>query len=71
VGVARIDATHETVQLQFEKNAPVDPKRIVAMVQKSRNRRLAGPDRLRVEAKMPEWPQRVQAVKQVLGELAA
>ena len=71
VGVARIDATHETVQLQFEKNAPIDPKRIVAMVQKARNRRLAGPDRLRVEAKMPEWPQRVQAVKQVLGELAA
>jgi len=33
--------------------------------------KFAGADRLRMEAKMPEWPQRVQAAKDLLGALAA
>jgi len=33
--------------------------------------RLAGPDRLRVEAKLPAWPERAQAVKDILLQLAA
>jgi transcription-repair coupling factor (superfamily II helicase) len=71
LGVARLDATHETLQLQFQANAPVDRARIIALVQKKKNIRLAGPDRLRLEAKMPEWPQRVQAAKDLLQQLAA
>ena len=71
LGIARVDATHEALQLQFQKDPPIDRGKIIALVQKSRNMRLAGADRLRVEAKMPEWPQRVQAAKDLLGALAA
>jgi transcription-repair coupling factor (superfamily II helicase) len=70
-GITRIDATHETAQLQFEKNAPVDGARIVSLVRRRSGLRLAGPDRLRLEAKMPEWPQRAAAVQEVIRELAA
>ena len=71
LGIARVDATHEALQLQFQKDPPIDRGKIIALVQKSRNMRLAGADRLRMEAKMPEWPQRVQAAKDLLGALAA
>jgi transcription-repair coupling factor (superfamily II helicase) len=71
LGVSRVDATHEALQLQFEKDAPVDRAKVIALVQKRRNLRLAGTDRLRLEAKMAEWPLRVQAAKDLLGALAA
>jgi transcription-repair coupling factor (superfamily II helicase) len=71
LGIARVDATHEALQLQFQKDPPIDRGKIIALVQARKNLRLAGPDRLRVEAKMPEWPQRVQAAKELLGALAA
>jgi transcription-repair coupling factor (superfamily II helicase) len=71
LGILRVDATHETLQLQFEKDPPVDRGRIISLVQKRNNLRLAGPDRLRLEAKMAEWPLRVQAAKDLLGALAA
>ena len=71
LGIARVDATHEALQLQFEADAPVDRARIIALVQKRKDIRFAGADRLRLEAKMPEWPQRVLAVKDLLQQLAA
>ncbi|HTN27076.1 MAG TPA: transcription-repair coupling factor, partial [Burkholderiales bacterium] len=71
VGVARIDATHESVQLQFEEAPAVDPQKVVALVQRRRSMRLTGRDRLRMDAKLPAWPERVTAVKDLLIELAA
>jgi len=72
LGVARIDATHEAVQLQFVKNPPLDAAKVIDFIRrKGRQARLAGPERLRVEAKLPEWPQRAAAVKDILQQLAA
>jgi transcription-repair coupling factor (superfamily II helicase) len=71
LGVARVEATHEALQLQFARDAAVDRARVVSLVQKRPNLRLAGPDRLRLEAKMAEWPLRVQAARDLLGALAA
>jgi transcription-repair coupling factor (superfamily II helicase) len=71
LGVTRVDATHEALQLQFADDAPVERAKVTALVQKRKNLRLAGTDRLRLEAKMAEWPMRVQAAKDLLGALAA
>jgi len=71
LGIARVDATHEALQLQFQKDPPIDRGKIIVLVHKRSNLRLAGPDRLRLEAKMAEWPLRVQAAKDLLGALAA
>ncbi|HZM37388.1 MAG TPA: transcription-repair coupling factor [Burkholderiales bacterium] len=72
LGVARIDATHEAVQLQFIKNPPVDAAKVIAFIQrKGRHARLAGPERLRVDAKLPAWQERAAAVKDILQQLAA
>jgi len=71
VGVARVDATHEAVQLQFIKNPPIDGAKVIALVHKRKDLRLSGPEKLRLAAKMPAWPERAQAVKDLLGQLAA
>jgi len=72
LGVARIDATHEAVQLQFIKNPPLDGAKVIEFIRKKgRGARLAGPEKLRVEAKLPAWQERAQAVKDILQQLAA
>jgi transcription-repair coupling factor (superfamily II helicase) len=71
LGVARVDATHEAVQLQFVKNPPIDGSKVIALVHKRKDLRLSGPEKLRLAAKMPAWPDRAQAVKDLLGQLAA
>ena len=71
VGVARIDATHEAVQLQFEEAPSIEAKKVVELVQRRRSMRFSGRDRLRMEAKLPAWPERVTAVKDLLIDLAA
>jgi transcription-repair coupling factor (superfamily II helicase) len=71
LGVTRVDATHEAVQLQFDKDAPVDRAKVISLVQRRKNLRLTGTDRLRLEARMAEWPLRVQAARELLGALAA
>ncbi len=72
LGVARVDATHEAVQLQFVKNPPLEGAKVIAFIQKKgRGARLAGPDRLRVDVKLPAWQERAQAVRDILRQLAA
>ncbi len=72
LGVARVDATHEAVQLQFVKNPPLDGAKVIAFIhKKGRSARLAGPDRLRVDVKLPAWQERAGAVRDILRQLAA
>jgi transcription-repair coupling factor (superfamily II helicase) len=71
LGVARVDATHESVQLQFVKNPPLDGSKVIGFIRARRNAKLAGPDKLRVEAKLPAWQERAQAVKDILQQLVA
>jgi transcription-repair coupling factor (superfamily II helicase) len=70
LGVARIDATDSAVQLQFVPKPPIEPLKVLKLVQSRRNYRLAGPDRLRVEGKLPDVQTRVTAVRQIFRELA-
>jgi transcription-repair coupling factor (superfamily II helicase) len=72
LGVTRVDATHEAVQLQFMKNPPVDGAKVIDFIRKKgRHARLTGPEKLRVDAKLPEWQARAAAVKDILQQLAA
>jgi transcription-repair coupling factor (superfamily II helicase) len=71
LGVTRVDATHEAVQLQFVKNPPIDGAKVIAFVKARRGARLAGPEKLRIDAKLPAWQERAQAVREILQQLAA
>ena len=70
LGIARIDASESAVQLQFIPNPPLDAARVLALIHRNRNYRLAGPDRLRISAELNEVGARVARVKQIFNELA-
>lgn len=69
LGVSKIDANEGLLTLQFEPNPPVDAMRIIEMVQKNRNVKLAGQDRLRVEIPTLELGARITLVKDMLRQL--
>jgi transcription-repair coupling factor (superfamily II helicase) len=70
LGIARIDASDNALQLQFVPNPPIDPMKIIKLIQTKRNYKLAGPDRLRIEIKLPELKARVAEIRKVFAELA-
>jgi transcription-repair coupling factor (superfamily II helicase) len=70
LGVVRIDAPSDHVQLQFGPHPAVDPARVLELVQTRRGWKLAGPTKLRVAAAAATPKERVQAVRGVLEALA-
>ena len=71
LGVRKIDAGEASVSMQFVPNPPIDAMRIIDLVQKNRHIKLAGQDKLRIEAKMPDVALRAQTIKHTLRQLAA
>ncbi|MBY0270247.1 MAG: transcription-repair coupling factor [Burkholderiales bacterium] len=69
LGIARIDASDHAIQLQFVPNPPIDPMKIIKLIQTRRNYKLAGPDRLRIDIKIPELKARVAEIRKVFAEL--
>jgi transcription-repair coupling factor (superfamily II helicase) len=69
-GIARIDAGTDTLILQFIPNPPIDSSKIIRLVQSRKNFKLSGPDRLRIEAAMPDVTARTAQVRAVLKELS-
>jgi hypothetical protein len=54
------------------RHPPLDGAKVIEFIRKKgRSARLAGPEKLRVEAKMPTWQERAQQVKDILQQLAA
>ena len=70
LGVVRIDAGSEIVQLQFGKNATLDPARVIQLVQTKRNYSFAGQDKLRIAIGSGDVAVRIQAIKDAFRELA-
>ncbi|MFN6321962.1 MAG: transcription-repair coupling factor [Burkholderiales bacterium] len=68
-GIIKIDASDQAIALQFEKNPPVDPARIIALIQKHRHVKLAGQDKLRISQSHAEVKQRVQLIRSLMAEL--
>jgi transcription-repair coupling factor (superfamily II helicase) len=71
VGITKIDAHGEAASLQFMEKPPIDPMRIITLIQKNRHIKLAGQDKLRITASMPDLAARVMQVKQTIKQLLA
>ena len=69
LGVIKLDAGPETLSLQFAKDAPLDPDRVVRLMQTQRSWKFTGPTRLRVEKVTSDLHERSQAAREVLQKL--
>ncbi len=70
LGIARIDASDTAIQLQFVPKPPIDPMKIIKLIQTRRNFKLAGQDKLRIEASTVDVSARVALLKQVFHLLS-
>jgi transcription-repair coupling factor (superfamily II helicase) len=70
LGVQKIDAAPSGIVVQFIPEPPVEPRKILALVQANRIYRLPGPDRVKIEIKHEDLKQRSNEVRNFLRKLA-
>ncbi|GAA6141263.1 transcription-repair coupling factor [Hydrogenophaga sp. 5NK40-0174] len=68
-GVIKIDAAPGVINITFKPNPPVEPMKIIELIQKNRHIKLAGNEKLRIERELPEVKDRVKLVRDVLRSL--
>jgi transcription-repair coupling factor (superfamily II helicase) len=74
MGIKKIEATPESIKVQFVPNPPIDSMKIIQLIQKDRFIQLSGPDRLRISPNpanaFAELTQRTEALKRLLAQLS-
>jgi transcription-repair coupling factor (superfamily II helicase) len=68
-GVTKVDAGPGVIHITFKAKPPIDPMRIIELVQKNRHIKLAGNEKLRIERELKEPKDRAQMVRDVLRSL--
>ena len=68
-GVVKVDAAPSVIQISFRANPPIEPMKIIELIQKNRHIQLAGNDKLRIERELPDAKARAQMVRDVLRSL--
>jgi transcription-repair coupling factor (superfamily II helicase) len=69
LGISKVDASSEAIVIQFVPNPPIDPMKVITLIQSKRHIKMAGQDKLRIELKYGELAQRVLAIRNFFGEL--
>ena len=70
LGITRIDASAESIQIQFIPNPPINPAEIIKLIQSSPEYSLAGPDRLKIQVQIADVSQRVMRIKELIQKLS-
>ena len=68
-GIARLDVGPDNASIQFIPNPPIDPMKLIKLIQTKREYRLAGPDRLKIDKTSPNLEQRLGLVNEFLREI--
>ena len=72
-GIKKIDATPASIQIQFIPNPPIDPMKIIQLIQSSKYIQLNGQDKLKVlpqkDREFEKLEQRLDAIRQILRRL--
>ncbi|MDD5612648.1 MAG: transcription-repair coupling factor, partial [Gallionella sp.] len=69
LGISKLDASSEAIVVQFVPNPPIDPMKIITMIQSRRYIKMTGQDKLRIELKHDDLSQRVLAIRNFFNEL--
>lgn len=69
LGITRIDASAESIQIQFIPDPPINPAEIIKLIQSGREYSLSGPDRLKVQVQIVDVNKRVVRIKELIQKL--
>ena len=68
-GITKIDAAPSAITIHFKPQPPIDPMRIIELIQKNKHIKLVGNEKLRIERALPEPAARAQLVRELLRSL--
>ena len=68
-GVLKIDAGPKLMNITFRPKSPIDPRRIIELVQKNRAVKLAGNDKLRIDREIAAPADRAHFLRDLLKSL--
>ena len=72
-GIKKIDATPASIQIQFIPNPPIDPMKIIQLIQSSKHVQLNGQDKLKIlpqkEKDFEKLEQRLDHIRKILRSL--
>jgi transcription-repair coupling factor (superfamily II helicase) len=71
LGIAKLDAGANSIQLQFVPKPPIDPLTIIKLIQSDRSFKLAGQDKLTWQKATATLKERVGAVKDLFRKLGS
>ena len=69
--VQKLDASEAQITVQFGKAAPIDPVKVIFLIQKDKTTKMAGPDKLVRRIALPDLKQRVKGVRDLLEAVKA
>ena len=69
MGVTKMDIAAHVGQIHFAKDAPIDGLSMIQLIQKDRNVKLNGQDKIRLTYDMPELSDRILRVHAVLDQI--
>lgn len=69
IGVAKLDAGPNSINLQFIKNPPIDSANIIRLIQTDRSFKFAGQDKLNWQRPTKDLKERVSAIKDLFKRL--
>lgn len=69
LGIIKLDASPHTLQLQFLPDAPIDPARLIQLIQQDKRLRFAGPEKLNWQRASSNLKERVAAIQELLKKL--
>lgn len=65
-GINKLDASEAQISVQFAADAPIDPAKVIMLLQKDKNTKMAGPDKLVRKIAVPQLRQRVHAARELI-----
>ena len=68
-GVVKVDAAPGVINITFKPQPPIDPMRIIELIQKNKHIKLAGNEKLRIERELKDPKDRAQMVRDILRNL--
>ena len=71
LGVTKLDAGEKSIQLQFCPKPPIEPIKIIQLIQSDRNFKLAGQDKLSWTKNTATLKERVAAIKELFKKLGS
>jgi transcription-repair coupling factor (superfamily II helicase) len=69
-GIIKVDASSDSISIQFKPNPPLDPMSIIKYIQSQRDAKLAGQDKLRITLKDADLSNRIGRIRGFINALS-